>query len=118
MASYNSSKNLTEYNTGTDHITKDIMSIYQSYETSNGKALVQLNESSFSSHPDMFRVDKAPDITLYMASANDGLQEWATYNPPGPSMPGLLNMVYSKAAIIIFDITSVILSSVDNSSFN
>ena len=93
LASYNSSKNLTEYNIGTDHITKDIISIYQSYETLNGKAFVQLNESSYSSHPDMFKVDKAPDITLYMATANDGLQEWATYNPPGPSMPGLLNMV-------------------------
>ena len=93
LASYNTSKNLTEYNIGTDHITKDIISIEQSYETANGTALVRLNESLFSSYPDMFKVDKAPDITLYMAKVNDGLQEWATYNPPGPSMPGLLNMV-------------------------
>ena len=93
LASYSTSKNLTEYNVGTDHIAKDVVSIEQSYETSNGTALVRLNESSFSSHPEMFRVDKAPDITLYMATVNDGLQEWATYNPPGPSMPGLLNMV-------------------------
>ena len=93
LASYNTSKNLTEYNVGTDHIAKDVVSIEQSYETSNGTALVRLNESSFSSHPEMFKVDKAPDITLYMATVNDGLQEWATYNPPGPSMPGLLNMV-------------------------
>ena len=48
VASYNSSKNLTKYNIGTDHITKDIISIYQSYETSNGEAFVQMNLPSHS----------------------------------------------------------------------
>ena len=36
LASFNSSKNLTEYNLGTEHITKDIISIEQSYELANG----------------------------------------------------------------------------------
>ena len=66
-------------------------------------AYVQLNESSFVLNPDLFRVEKAPDITMWKAGINDGLQEFGTYNPPGPSEPGMLNRVSSKRNCILGD---------------
>ena len=51
---------------------------------------MELNESSYALKPDLFRVEKAPDITMWIAGVNDGLQELATYNPPGPTQPGML----------------------------
>ena len=58
---------------------------------------MELNESSYALKPDLFRVEKAPDITMWIAGVNDGLQELATYNPPGPTQPGMLNKVSSKS---------------------
>ena len=66
-------------------------------------AYVQLNKSSFVLNPDLFRVEKAPDITMWKAGINDGLQEFGTYNPPGPSEPGMLNRVSSKRNCILGD---------------
>ena len=58
-------------------------------------AEIQLNESSYSLHPDLFKVHKYPDMRLSFGGINQGLQEFATYHPPGPTMPGLANPVSS-----------------------
>ena len=115
-ASYNNSKNLTEYHATTSRIQSDIISIEQSYETSNGwvhffayylqqspdskgchnfrTAYIQMNASSYSLHPNLFRVEFFPDVTMLAGMGiNDSLQEVATYDPPGPTKPGFLNMV-------------------------
>ena len=51
-------------------------------------AFIHLNESSYSLHPKLFRVHKYPDLNLVFHGRQDGLQEFATYNPPGPTKPG------------------------------
>ena len=56
-------------------------------------AYVNLDESSYSLHPDLFKVHKYPDMRLFFDGINQGLQEFATYNPPGPTKPGALNPV-------------------------
>ena len=66
-------------------------STYHNFRTAH----IQLNESSYILNPDVFRVEKAPDITMWVAGINDGLQEFCTYNPPGPTEPGLFNQVNS-----------------------
>ena len=53
-----------------------------------------MNESSYSIHPNLFRVEFFPDVTMLAGMGiNDSLQEVATYDPPGPTKPGFLNMV-------------------------
>ena len=55
---------------------------------------IKLNESSYSLHPNIFAVGRYPDLTLWSrGTLIDGLQEWATYNPPGPTKPGTMNLV-------------------------
>ena len=54
---------------------------------------IKVNESSYSTHPNLLNVDFCPDLTLWFTGTNDSLQEYATYNPPGPTKPGLLHMV-------------------------
>ena len=56
-------------------------------------AHIELNESSYSLHPDLFKVHRYPDLRLFYDGINHGLQEFATYNPPGPTKPGALNPV-------------------------
>ena len=57
-------------------------------------AFVDLNESSYSLNPKLFKVHKYPDLNLLM-NVRDGLQEFATYTPPGPTQPGAANSVSS-----------------------
>ena len=53
-----------------------------------------MNESSYSSHPNLLTVDFIPDVTLMAwLGINDSLQEYATYDPLGPTKPGFLNTV-------------------------
>ena len=40
-------------------------------------------------HPDMFSTMVIPDFALWIARIHDGIQQCATYNPPGPTTPGL-----------------------------
>ena len=54
---------------------------------------IKLNESSYTFHPNIFGVGMVPDLTLWTGGTIDGLQEWATYNPPGPTKPGAKNPV-------------------------
>ena len=55
---------------------------------------MKVNESSYSSHPNLLTVDFVPDITMMVwMGINDSLQEYATYDPLGPTKPGFLNMV-------------------------
>ena len=67
-------------------------------------AFILLNESSFSLHPDLFVVGKLPDITLWQMGVSDGLQEWATYNPPGPTKPSVAST--SSARLFIINVNS------------
>ena len=39
-------------------------------------------------HPDMFSTMVIPDFALWIARIHDGIQQCATYNPPGPTPPG------------------------------
>ena len=104
LKSFKTRKNLTEYNLKTSHIKEDIISIKQKYELGNRydntlfmyslsllsasrTSTIDLNNSTYSLHPNLFKVHKYPDLSLYM-KGNDGLQEFATYNPPGPTQPG------------------------------
>ena len=50
--------------------------------------MIYLNKSTYSLHPALFEVHKYPDLSLWMIYTYDGLQEFATYNPPGPTKPG------------------------------
>ena len=50
---------------------------------------ILLNESNYDMYPDMFSTMVIDDLTLYWTSIGDGIQHCATYNPPGPSTPGL-----------------------------
>ena len=56
---------------------------------------IYLNDSSYSLHPNLFKVYKYPDVNLAQTDIHDGLQEFATYNPPGPTKPGQFNAVSS-----------------------
>ena len=56
-------------------------------------AHIQLNESSYSFHPDLFKVHKYPDLRFLFDGINQGLQEFASYHPPGPTKPGAVNPV-------------------------
>ena len=55
---------------------------------------IKLNESSYSSHPDLFSVTILPDVFMDIVEIKDGLQEVVTYNPPGPTQPGFLKKVH------------------------
>ena len=59
------------------------------------RSRIYLNESSFSHHLKLFQVHKYIDLGLQMGGRHDGLQEFATYTPPGPSQPGAINPVSS-----------------------
>ena len=48
----------------------------------------------------MFTVSMCPDLVLFFGGRKDGLQEWATYNPPGPTKPGPLNQVTHSLMLI------------------
>ena len=116
LFSLNMTKNLTDYNLKTSHIQTDIISIYQKYHIMNGLSFaftiymcvsyqdliaifrtknIYLNKSSYSLHPNLFKVYKYLDVNLLHKSIYDGLQEFATYNPPGPTNPGKFNAVSS-----------------------
>ena len=62
---------------------------------------IKLDESSYSLHPDLFKVHKYPDMRLLLDGVNQGLQEFATYNPPGPTKPGALNPVSAFKEYVI-----------------
>ena len=50
---------------------------------------IVLNSSNYEMHPDIFSTFVFPDFTLgFKLRSPDGLQECATYNPPGLIMPG------------------------------
>ena len=51
---------------------------------------IALNNSNYEMHPDVFSTFVIPDLTLIKLRSPDGLQECATYNPPGLIMPGNL----------------------------
>ena len=70
-------------------------------------ALIQLNESLYSLHPNLFVVGKLPDMILWQMGVNDGLQEWATYNPPGPTKPSVVST--SSVRLFIININSLAL---------
>ena len=56
-------------------------------------SLIHLNESSYEFRPDIFRVGKCQNMALMTYGIHDGLQEYATYDPPGPTKPGWYNRV-------------------------
>ena len=54
---------------------------------------IHLNVSSYEDRPDLFKVRKSLDMALFLIGRNAGLQEHATYSPPGPSKPGYFHKV-------------------------
>ena len=125
LAFSKSSKNLTElYESllSAAQIKKDIKNISQPYFTKNewvnwlfvdswfgfipvnfiSRAKhIFLYESNYDMHPEMFSPIVIPDLRKIQ-----GIQQCATYNPPGPTKPGIENFVcmsvlYSTFGVII-----------------
>ena len=106
-------KNLTEYyeSLHSRSLIKDrIISISQPYKTENGcgtfrilvtneyhnnftyrgSSHIFLNNSNYDLHPDVVSTLMTPNLALYlMRGIRDGIQECVTYNPPGPTTPGV-----------------------------
>ena len=58
-------------------------------------------------YPDMFSTMVIDDVRLHWSSIGDGIQQCATYNPPGPSTPGYgtldsPNLVWFIRSLIFF----------------
>ena len=68
-----------------------ILDLFYSFSlvSASRTSTIDLNNSTYSLHPNLFKVHKYPDLGLFMNNGRgDGLQEFATYNPPGPTKPG------------------------------
>ena len=70
-------------------------------------AYIYLDQSSYSLHPDLFKVHKYPDMRLFFDGINQGLQEFATYNPPGPTKPGGSNPVCTLNEKVIVEMNKM-----------
>ena len=122
-------KNLTEYYESLrSHslIKERIIYIYQPYNTENGcvsvylenlletksnynmtnrsQSTIFLNDSNYGLHPDTLSTHIIPNIWGRIDKKNRyfyGIQECLTYNPPGPTTPGILSTVSPLFSILI-----------------
>ena len=60
-----------------------IMSQHNTHFTYRSLSHIVLNESNYDKHPDIFST-----FVNVFSGVSDGIQECATYNPPGPTKPG------------------------------
>ena len=63
------------------------------YGTSRKRSNITLNEFNYGMHPNMFSSLIIYNYGLIYEGKFDGIQECATYNPPGPTEPNFWNSV-------------------------